>query len=233
MAGCSQSCICNAFLKEIVRCSFSILYLILLPVVQVTNDMGADLFTAVAAGDERAFGQLFARYHGKLAAFVRKFTRNESMAEEVVQDVFLKIWQQREKLPEIRNFDTFIFVLARNHTYSLLRKVLAEQEKIERWASEMQNDAANISTIDSDDAQLNARYQQLLNEAIAKLSPQQQKVFILRKQEGLQYKQIAAILGLSPETVKKYLETAVRHVTDHLQGNVPLALLLAGMPMAL
>jgi RNA polymerase sigma-70 factor (ECF subfamily) len=186
-----------------------------------------DLLVRVAEGDERAFRELFDRYHQQLGSFVLKLTRNADMAQDVVQDVFVKLWQQRASLPEVRNIETFLFVVSRNHVYDLLRKVLAERKRIERWASEVQHDESDGQLSDG----LDEMHFSNLEAAVAKLPPQQQRVYRLKKQEGLKYKEIAELMGISPETVKKHMEAAVRNITSHLQNHIPVTALLLLIPL--
>lgn len=194
----------------------------------IPPDTNSDLLKQVAEGSEAAFGRLFELYHRKLGLFVLKLTGNPDMAEEVVQDVFVKLWQQRSGLTTVRNFDTYLFVISRNHTYSLLRKVMAEKRRIERWARDIQHDE---ETTENEPGHLDELYEPIIEAAITGLPPQQQKVYRLKKQEGLKYKQIGELMNLSPETVKKHLEAAIRNITVYLQTHIPIPVLLLLIPL--
>jgi RNA polymerase sigma-70 factor (ECF subfamily) len=86
-----------------------------------------DLLLEVAAGNESAFRKLFQVYWKKVYAVSLDFTKSEPLAEEIVQDVFLKIWLKREYLVSVLKFDDYLFTVARNHIYNTLRKKTAEQ----------------------------------------------------------------------------------------------------------
>lgn len=217
-------------LIESAKPSLSFLYLYCDAVNTIPPDTNSDLLREVAEGNELAFTRLFELYHRKLGIFVLKLTGNQGMAEEVVQDVFLKIWQQRSTLVTVRNFDTYLFVISRNHTYSLLRKVMAEKRSIERWALDIQREGDAES---SEPEHLDELYEPIIQAAIAALPPQQQKVYRLKKQDGLKYKQIGELMALSPETVKKHLEAAIRNITAYLQTHIPIPVLLILIPLHL
>ncbi|MCW3089787.1 MAG: polymerase ECF-type sigma factor [Ferruginibacter sp.] len=196
----------------------------------IPPDTNSDLLKQVAEGNEVAFSRLFEQYHRKLGVFVLKLTGNPGMAEEVVQDIFLKLWQQRSGLTTVRNFDTYLFVISRNHTYSLLRKVMAEKRRIERWAQDIQLESEAEG---SEPEHLDELYESVIEAAITRLPPQQQKVYRLKKQEGLKYKQIGELMNLSPETVKKHLEAAIRNITVYLQTHIPIPVFLMLIPLYL
>src|SRR5215813_13799730 len=79
------------------------------------------LLMRIAAGAQDAFATIYARYHEKIYALSYHLTRSEVAAEEIVQDVFLKVWMQKEALPEVRDFESWLFILARNYIYTWLK----------------------------------------------------------------------------------------------------------------
>ena len=86
-----------------------------------------DLLFRIARGDQEAFTRLFEQYHHRLGAFVFGITRSKEQAEEIVLDVFLKIWMTREVLGEVNNFPSYLFLVARNASISALRKTIRER----------------------------------------------------------------------------------------------------------
>lgn len=80
----------------------------------------ADLLALVAKGDERAFTELFDAYYRQLGEYVYKLTESMEVTEEIVQDVFIKIWLKKEKLPELDNFSYYLFILSKNQTLNHL-----------------------------------------------------------------------------------------------------------------
>ena len=168
-----------------------------------------DLLLKVAAGNEHAFRQLFSRYHQQLGTYVYRITASVDLAEDIVQDVFLKIWMSREALVAVDNFKAYLFVLSKNHTLNCLRKLARERLKKKSLEENLNNG------LKSSEEETNIYYS-LLDEAIDKLPPQQQKVYLLSRHERLKYAEIALRLNLSGETVKKYLQIATSSITAYV-----------------
>jgi RNA polymerase sigma-70 factor (family 1) len=179
-----------------------------------------ELMLQVAAGDEIAFGKLFAQYHRQLGAYIFRITDSVELAEEVVQDVFLKIWMSREALQGVKSFKAYLFVVSKNHALNCLRKVIKERAHKVEW----HDSTINEIQITVDDVQ--DKYYCLIDEAINNLPPQQQKVYLLSRHQRYKYAEIAEQLGISHETVKKYLQIAVASITNYVQGHIDQLLLL-------
>lgn len=178
-----------------------------------------ELLLQVARGDEHAFGELFNTYHQQLATHIFRITESVELAEEVVQDTFLKIWLNREALTSINSFKAYIWVLAKNHALNSLRK-LAKERMIEKHLEDVSVSLEIPETADTN------QYYALLDQAIDHLPPQQQKVYLLSKHDRLKYDEIANRMGISRETVKKYLQVATHSITHFLQANHNAAMLI-------
>jgi RNA polymerase sigma-70 factor (family 1) len=179
-----------------------------------------DMLLHVANGNEEAFERLFLLYHQQLATYIYHLTDSVELAEEVVQDVFLKIWMSREALAEVKSFKAYLFVISKNHALNCLRKVAKERARFEQWDDNVIN--AIILTENEKDE----KYYSLLDEAINNLPAQQKKVYLLSRHERRKYSEIAADLDLSKETVKKYLQIAVTSITNYVQTNIDLSIIL-------
>lgn len=164
----------------------------------------------VAAGDERAFRTLFNKYHQKLGTHIFRITKSHELAEEVVQDVFLKIWMGRESLHQIQSFQSYLYVMSKNHALNCLKKVAQERAV----PTDFDEVVFNIETEEMSDD--NERYI-LMDEAIDHLPPQQRQVYLLSRHERLQYSEIATRLNLSKETVKKYLQISSESIGSYIR----------------
>jgi RNA polymerase sigma-70 factor (family 1) len=182
-----------------------------LPLYAIDNEK--ELLCQVADGNERAFTELFYAYHNQLGEFVLKLTGSKELTQEIIQDVFMKIWTQRTTLPQLQNFLSWLFILTRNYTLNSLRKLANERKNI-RLAEVLQYDSAF-----TDDMVIEKDYHQLLEQAIAQLPPQQQKAYKMSREQGLDNDFIGKQLGVSPDSVKKYLQWAqqsiIRFVRSH------------------
>lgn len=164
------------------------------------------LLQRIAKNDEQAFKYLFSMYHHELGAFIHSLLNDRESTLEVVQDVFLKIWILRTKLPEITNFTSYLFIIARNHTLNKVRQLTYEQEKHKHYLRVLENE------VPPEPEHLNDPYE-VLDKALRKLPPQQQRVFTLR-QQGLKNPEIANVLKISTASVAKYQQLAMQSLSE-------------------
>ena len=178
---------------------------------------GKELLRRIAGGDQLAFGQLVERCNSMGYRFVETHltVKRPELIEEVVCDVFLQLWLTRETLPAILNFENYLFILARNKGFNALKKELREMTRRKYW-----EDVA-IAPGDAEQQALENKALGLVDEAVAALSEQQRKVWLMSRRKARTYVQIATELNISRETVKSYLQAAnlsiKRYVINHLE----------------
>lgn len=170
------------------------------------------LLEKIAIGNEDAFRELYQLQHQRIYSFALYLTHSVGDAEELTQDIFVKIWSNRSQLLSINNFQGWITIVLRNHIYNHLKKKALE----ELAAHSLEN---NVPAVEDGQAVLQQReLNKLLNQALEQLPPQQKKVFQLSRLEGLKQDDIARELGLSTHTVKNHLKAALRSVRRFLAG---------------
>ncbi|MBV8253268.1 MAG: RNA polymerase sigma-70 factor [Chitinophaga sp.] len=171
-----------------------------------------DLFRAIASGNEKAFETLFNQYRNKVYTIAIKITGTEELAEEIVLDVFLKVWLKRTQLPELEFFKAWLFTITRNQIYKTLKQ--SAYRATERPIPD--NEEWLLAPADTSSSQLlEKEYRQILHEAISQLSPQQKKVYHLIKEHGMKREEAAKELNLSPETVKRHLAEAMQVIRTY------------------
>lgn len=174
-----------------------------------------DLILHVINGNESAFKKLYILYQPLLYNHIYRITESIEITDEIIQDVFLKIWHTREALTAVNNFKAYLFTVSKNYAISFLRKHVRETTLHQKWKSE----AKNVSHLRvNDDAK--SDYYGLLDEAIDQLPPQQKKTYLLSRHLQLKYAEIAEQMGISKETVKKYLQLATESITIHVRKNI-------------
>lgn len=178
-----------------------------------------ELLIQVASGNEHAFRQLFIAYHQQLGVHMLRITNIPELAEEVVQDVFVKIWLTRETLVGVDNFKAYLFVISKNHALNCLKKLAKERVLIKQ----LEDSRADAVVPEGGGTNM---YYNLLDEAIDQLPPQQQKVYLLSRHSRLKYTEIADQLELSRETVKKYLQMATASITEYVHEHLEVMALL-------
>lgn len=184
--------------------------------MSATEEYNEDkLLKLVAAGNQEAFRKLMHVYQPLLLTFVTRLTKSTSAAEEIVQDVFLKIWINREALYEVQRFKSYLFIICRNYAIDQIRKLAREKELANRW----ENDPINHS--ESADTDPDTIFFTLLDDAIDKLPAQQKKVYMMARGEGLTHAQIAQKTGLSRLTVKKYMKLAIAAISRFIRNQLP------------
>lgn len=177
------------------------------------SNIDKTLICQVSKGDECAFRTLFDYYRNKIFSIAWKITGIESAAEDVVQEVFIKLWMNKEKLVEIENFDAYLNTIVRNHIFNNLRKVAYEQGFLE----DMIRQQAVMVKSNTDPVIYN-ELQNTIHRAIQQLTPQQKKVFQLSRILGMKHSEIAAKLNISQSTVKDHMVCALRSIKSFLKA---------------
>ena len=170
------------------------------------------LFTLISKGSEHAFSLIFERYHKRMLLFSRQLLQCPYASEEVVQEVFIRLWENRDMLLFVKNPADYIFIVVRNYGLNYLRSMLKKQGARELLWAAMEQRAANA------DAWLEAsETEQLLRKVEAKLSAQQQKVFRMSRDLGLSHQEIANELHISKNTVKKHVAESLKVFKTNLK----------------
>lgn len=176
-----------------------------------------EILHGVSQGNQQALEVLLAEYAGFLHSFLEHLTKDRELAEELVQDIFLKVWEARDTLMQIRDFKSYLFIISRNHALKVVDKMLTERKRHAEWKKQH---------FDTHDELISEDRLSLVDEAISKLPPQQLKVWTMSRREGKQYSEIAAELKLSKETVKYYLKLATASITEHISRHIEMVLIL-------
>ena len=171
----------------------------------------SQLFTRIAAGDEAAFRDIVHHYSPKLLSFVFRMTKTMHIAEEIVQEVFLKLWQKRED-NRIDNMGGWLHTVAANMTYTHLRREALNNRLINSLK------AGHVDIHSEIDLKIDHKESvSLLTKAISQLPEQQRRVYELSKLEGMSREEIGKLLNISPNTVKNHLAKALQSLKTSLK----------------
>ena len=181
-----------------------------------------ELLRRVSRGDEAAFKILFDGYRERIYYYIAGFVKSGQVAEELVIDVFMKIWLGRELAPQIENFDAFLFRVAHNKSIDFLRTA-AKDERLKQLLFEQ---IQAVSSEYADAPVFLAEYEKKLREAIHLLSPQRRKVYQLSRDQEMTHDQIAAKLNISSSTVNNHITEAQRFIKNYLLKSFDLAVLI-------
>lgn len=177
-------------------------------------------------GSQQAFTAIYRHYSPRIYLNILRMVHDPLTAEEMVQELFTRIWQNRENKGLQENFTAYMYRIAQNLVHDFFRKIQRDRRLLDRFRSLAEQHYEHIEEA--------VQYQQssaILQKAIDQLSPQQKKVYTLVKVEGCTYKRAAEIMGISPLTVKEYLvstnKTIRKYVISHSDSFI-LIFLLSG-----
>ncbi|MBN9380602.1 MAG: RNA polymerase sigma-70 factor [Chitinophagaceae bacterium] len=168
------------------------------------------LFRQVAEGDESAFSDLFNLFLPKLYPFILKLTRSESVVEEVVQETFIKVWLNRDKLAEMENPGGWVFTVASNKCYDYLRTRALNDKLFVSTTAEPGGANSIHEWLDLKELK------RLIELAVNDLPEQRKKIYLMSRSQGKTIPEIAEILQLSPNTVKNALVSSLKSIREYL-----------------
>lgn len=180
-----------------------------------------EVITRFCNGSEDAFKVIFELMGNKVWNYCKKLTGKREDAEELVQDIFTKLWQYRYQIDPVGNFEVFLFTLARNHIYNFGRKKLQYQLSPSGTLSEYQLTSAEPSLFAYQEI-----YQQY-KKVLSQVSGRGQQVFEMSREQGLSHKEIADKLGISIRTVENHIFNTLKVLKRELKDYYILLVLLS------
>ena len=158
--------------------------------------------------DPLAYKELFLLYHPRLLQFSFSITHSKEVAEELVSDVFLKIWLRRKSLSDIDNLHLYLYVSTKNLSINWVLKQRRER------TFQLDDIVVEFKSFHSDPEQMliSSEMFRRIQFAIQQLHPRSQLIFKLVKEDGLKYKQVAALLDLSIKTIENQMGIALRKI---------------------
>ncbi|WP_343748177.1 RNA polymerase sigma-70 factor [Fluviicola sp.] len=190
-----------------------------------SNNKDLQLLQKLKDGSQLAFEELYGKYSKQMLWKLRQMVKDPDDADELLQDLFVKIWEKREQVSLELSFEAYLYRIVQHIAIDYLRKLSRQAklyEQVQLGTTEITDDTMEL---------LQAKEtQNLLDEAVSLLPEQRRLAFTLCKIEGKSHKEAAEIMKISPNTVHNHLVKAVGAVRDHLEKSgkelVPLALLV-------
>ncbi|MBS0030613.1 sigma-70 family RNA polymerase sigma factor [Chitinophaga sp. 22321] len=182
-------------------------------------DNEREILELVAGGCQHAFSELFHGYLNQAGRIVFTIIGSRELTEEILQDLFVKLWKDREKLTDIKDFNAYFFILLRNHTLNYLTTMVANRKKEEQYTR------FELMRQEQGDEQPDKRLE-VFDKAIDALPLQQKTVFLLRAQ-GYRNPEIATRMNLSTDSVKKYNQLAIKSIHRFIKVRVTVLFTLA------
>jgi RNA polymerase sigma-70 factor (ECF subfamily) len=180
------------------------------------------LLSQLREGNTCAFERLYQMHSKALLSNIRHLVKNKEIASEILQDVYLKIWEGRASIDPDKSYKSFLYTIARNLVYDHFRRVALD----ERRRSELIRTAVQLYN-HVEEQLIGKESQVLLNDAVAQLPLQCRTVYTLSRLEGKSHQEISQLLNISPATVNNHIVKANREIRSFLLRHGELALIIA------
>ncbi|OFY38582.1 MAG: hypothetical protein A2X18_06515 [Bacteroidetes bacterium GWF2_40_14] len=181
-----------------------------------------ELLRKVAGGDEASFKYLFEKYSDKIFSMSMNITHSEYISEEITQDVFCILWQNRRELEGICYINSYMRTIAANVACNYMKRLTTEKLILRSIYNESTQTTESVENI-----VINKEIHEIMEKAIQNLPPQQRKVYILSRYEGLKQEEIAKKMKISLYTVKEYMKYAVISIRKFVDNKIELSIILA------
>ena len=170
-----------------------------------------ELLMQLREGNAQALDYFYHQYSLRIYRKLLKMVKVETIAEELVQDVFVRIWDKRHQIDPDRSFRSYLFTIAQNLVYDLYRKV-AREERLQ----EVIKEASSEIYMHVEEGVFLKETSEILNKAINNLPSQQKLVFTLCKLEGKSYEDASATLGISTSTINNHIVKATKSIKGYM-----------------
>ena len=173
------------------------------------------LLKKIASGDQQAFRELFDLYHGKLFELARYYSKSDQVAEEVTNDVFIKIWKKRNKLSAIKQLDSYLYIATKNETLTYLRDNKKDLALMSINQVELN---LKLQVQDAEHSFLSKELLKALEDSIKNLPEKSGLVYRMVKEDNMSYKEVARVLDLSVKSVEKHMGLAFKRIRKDLSS---------------
>jgi RNA polymerase sigma-70 factor (family 1) len=174
------------------------------------NTSDQELFKRIAANDEQAFEAVFHRYTPRLRPFVLGMVKVPELADEIIQEVFLKLWTNRTSLQQINEPSAWLHRIASNLAINQLRRQATEYKYLQQAMKDTHQPEDIVEKLSAKELQ------ELIHQAISRLPEKRREIYMLTRDEGLSHREIAERLGISLNTVKNQVVSALREIQEHI-----------------
>jgi len=177
------------------------------------------LFKRITEGDEKAFEMLFHAYYANLCRFATGIISDDGNAEEIVQDLFVKIWEKRTQLTIDSSIKNYLYRAVKNQCINVIKhsNIVAQHISSRQTEKEME--------VQPDEHFLATELAQKIEESIASLPEKRREIFRLSREEGLKYREIAEKLNISTKTVEAQMGLAIKTLREKLKHHITFLML--------
>ena len=181
------------------------------------------LLTAAALGNEAAFAELYDHYSGGVETFIKRYLKSNQLSEDICQNVFVKIWEQRAQLSAVLEFNAFAFTIAKRQSLDFLKRAAIEQNALGIIISGYEHNSNQV-----EDWVKDQEYALFITDVLSRLPEQTRIIFNLCRQERKTYDEAAELLGISRSAIRKHMIRAMKVMGKAAENElgIPLSVLL-------
>lgn len=179
------------------------------------------LVQKIRDGCEKAFREVYDRYHVQMYFIAKKYLKDTNLAEDAVQDIFVKLWEKRHNLDHVNSIQSYLFTMVRNHVLNMLRDRKSELISI-LAVKEEKLPAKNLT----EEKFQYSEYETVLRKGVSELSGRKREVFELRTIKGLTNSEVAELLQIHVRTVKTHYYNSSKFIRTYLRNHAGILLLL-------
>jgi RNA polymerase sigma-70 factor (ECF subfamily) len=183
---------------------------------------GNDIIPRIRSGDQSVFEALFRDYYARLCGYALKFVADTDQAEEIVQDLFCNLWDKKESRDIMTSVEAYLFRAVRNACFNHLKHL-----KIRYRHTESVKETAPAVSESVHESLEFLELAEMIEKAVEGMPPERKKIYILSRQEGLKYKDIAEKLNISVKTVENQMGKALKYLREHLSQYLVIMALIA------
>lgn len=166
-------------------------------------------------GDQESFRFIYNFFYKKLYGFVYKITKSDYSTQEIIQEVFIKLWSTRETIAVSESFDSYVYTITRNLTYNFLRNASKKEAlKKELW------EAIKMEHYYTENIFQSKEYEEIVDDIVSHLPKKKRIIYVLSKQQGKSNQEIADLLGISKKTVKNHLWKTLQLIKIQLEPHL-------------
>lgn len=179
------------------------------------------LLQEVAAGNTAAFRVIYEHYSPPVCSFIRKYLRSRELSDDICQNVFIKIWEQREQLAGVSEFGAWAFTIAKRQCIDFLKRASREETAMSMILSAYQGEANQCENM------LHTReYLQFIEGVLNRMPPRTVEVFRLCRQQSKTYDEAAEELGITRDAIKKHMVRSMRILKESAEKELGISLAL-------
>ena len=172
------------------------------------------LLQKIRDGSEKAFREVYDRYHVQMFYIAKKYLKDAGLAEDAVQDIFVKLWEKKHDLDQVKSLKAYLFTMVRNHVLNMLRDKKSDLVSM----SDVAENNLPTKNLTEDECQYK-EYERVLERGINELSGRKREVFKLRSQKGFTNYEVAEMLQIHVRTVKTHYYNSSKFIRAYLKNH--------------